>query len=245
MDAYTQLARLYDTLMDDVDYDAWAAYYGKLLALAPNNRVADLGCGTGAFAIRLAKQGHAVTGVDLAEGMLARAQENARAAGVKILFARQDIQKLTLPKPVDAILCACDGINYLTTLLAVRRCFAAVFAALKPGGRFAFDVSSQSKLTGMAGQLYGEDREDLSYLWFNDYNSEKHLLRMSLTFFLKQENGLYRRCTEEHLQRAHTQSELQEALAQAGFADIHVYGDQLLLPPKQGEKRLHFAAQKP
>lgn len=64
-DAYRGLASLYDLLMDDVDYDAWLDFYLAQVRLPRGCRVADLACGTGAFALRLAKLGFAVTGVDI------------------------------------------------------------------------------------------------------------------------------------------------------------------------------------
>ena len=47
----------------------------------PVRTVLDLGCGTGAHAIRLAQRGYEVTGVDLSESMLAVARERAAATG--------------------------------------------------------------------------------------------------------------------------------------------------------------------
>ena len=75
MTAYGAFAALYDRLMDDVDYEAWARHYAALIHLAPNMRVADMACGTGEIALRLGKMGARVTGVDLAPAMIARAQE--------------------------------------------------------------------------------------------------------------------------------------------------------------------------
>ena len=185
MTAYGAFAALYDRLMDDVDYEAWARHYAALIHLAPNMRVADMACGTGEIALRLGKMGARVTGVDLEPEMIARAQEKARAWGVPAAFAVQDMRDFALPRRAEAVVCACDGVNYLRTLSDVDRCFAAVFAALRPGGVFAFDISGPAKLRRMAGQMYGEDREDVTYLWMNEWSEEARTLRMSLAFFAK------------------------------------------------------------
>ena len=50
--------------------------------LTPGDRVLDLGCGTGALAVRLARQGCEVTGVDLSAPMLDQAVENVRQASL-------------------------------------------------------------------------------------------------------------------------------------------------------------------
>ncbi|MBQ1188434.1 MAG: methyltransferase domain-containing protein [Peptococcaceae bacterium] len=77
--AYETLAVMYDALMDDVDYEAWADYIDRMLKKhgCPGKRLLDLGCGTGSISIPLAQKGYQVTGVDLSEEMLAVAREKA------------------------------------------------------------------------------------------------------------------------------------------------------------------------
>lgn len=245
MTAYRQFAALYDRLMDDVDYDAWAAHYLRLMGLALGERVAELGCGTGEMTLRFAKAGYSILGTDLSPEMIAVAQEKARAWGVRADFAVQDMARFALPRRVGAVFCACDGVNYLKDLGKVRRCFSRVFDALRPGGVFAFDVSAPHKLRGMAGQMYGEDREDLTYLWMNAWSEEERLLSMDLTFFVRQENGLYRRFEERHVQRAHEVNELLCALGEAGFADAAAFSGMTEEAWRPEDDRVHFVARKP
>ena len=61
MASYQEFAALYDRLMDDVDYDAWAQHYIRLLNLTPKDKVAEMGCGTGSVSVRLAKAGIQLT----------------------------------------------------------------------------------------------------------------------------------------------------------------------------------------
>ena len=243
--AYGAFAALYDELMADVPYDEWAARYTELLRLFPGARAADMACGTGEIALRLSRAGCRVTGTDLSPEMIARAQEKARQQGQEALFAVQDMRCFALPRRCDAVVCACDGVNYLTSLKDVERCFARVFASLKSGGRFAFDISSQWKLRAMAGQMYGEDREDLTYLWMNEWQEERRCLRMSLCFFLREADGRYRRFDEEHVQRAHSEQELLSALQGAGFARARVYSGFTAKEARPGDERLVFCAEKP
>ncbi len=51
--------------------------------LRPGIRVLDLGCGTGALAVQLARKGCWVTGVDISLPMLARAGRRVRQAGLE------------------------------------------------------------------------------------------------------------------------------------------------------------------
>ncbi len=65
--------------------DAKNAYAEAFLALAnvqPGESVFDMGCGTGALAVPLAKQGHEVYAADFSDGMLEKLAENMRVNNV-------------------------------------------------------------------------------------------------------------------------------------------------------------------
>ena len=243
--AYEDFAALYDTFMDDVDYDAWSAYYLALLArmgVRPRT-LCDCACGTGSMAVRFAGRGIRVTGVDLSGEMLARAQEKARRHGVQAMFVRQDMCALALPRPVDALICACDGVNYLLDDDRLAAFFGRARAAIRPGGALAFDVSSPHKLKNVLGNgFFGEERDDAAYLWSNAFDEATGIVTMDLTFFVREEGDLYRRFTEVHRQKAHDPARLAELLGRAGFADIQIFGDRTFEAPEPDALRMHIVA---
>ena len=245
MSAYRALAGLYDVLMDDIDYDAWAGYYLELIrraGVAPRT-VCDCACGTGAMSVRFAGMGLKVTGVDLSGEMLARAQQKARERGVQAMFVRQDMCALCLPRPVDALVCACDGVNYLLDDARLNAFFARARESLRPGGALAFDISSAWKLEHTIGNgFFGEDRDDVTYLWANRFDADRRVVTMELTFFLPRADGLYERYDEKHMQKAHEQAHIVELLGQSGFRGIEVFGDRDFNPPAPQAARLHFLA---
>lgn len=248
MDSYGDFAAVYDSLMDDFDYSAWADYYLELLKRAGcrPKKVCDCACGTGSISIQLARKGLAVTGVDISRDMLEVAAVKARRAAQKIIFTAQDMTQLTLPRPADAIICACDGVNYLTDTESLKAFFSAAFNAIKPGGCLAFDISSRYKLENVIGSgFFGEDRDDVTYIWSNRLDRELHIVDMELTFFVKQEGELYRRFDERHRQRAHSASEITQQLETAGFTGITIYGDKTFDAPAETDLRIHFTAVRP
>jgi SAM-dependent methyltransferase len=66
-------------------------------------RILDLACGTGLHAIHWAKQGHAVTGVDLSETFIAQAQARVLREGVSVDFIVSDIRDLVCHKTYDVV----------------------------------------------------------------------------------------------------------------------------------------------
>ena len=90
--------------------------------------------------------------------------------------------------------------------------------------------------------FFGEERDDIAYIWSNALDAERHIVDMDLTFFVRQDGDMYRRFTEKHRQRAHSADEMEKALLECGFADIRIYGDRTFDAPKPEELRLHFTA---
>jgi ubiquinone/menaquinone biosynthesis C-methylase UbiE len=242
---YTDFSLIYDRLMRDVDYPAWALHYEALLRERgiTGGRVCECACGTGSLTIPLAQAGYRMTGVDLSEGMLARAMAKAREAGLEIPFVKQDMRKLALHKPQDAVLATCDGVNYLLTQAAVREFFSAACAALKDGGALAFDVSTPDKLAGMLGNnTLTSLTEDTAYIWENTYSGHTRVTDMRLALFTRRGDGAYDRTEETQSQRGHTREELEQWLAEAGFGDIRAYGETRQTAPRAGDTRWHFTA---
>lgn len=239
---YGDFAGMYDPLMKDVDYDSWAEYLLRFLG-AEKLRVTDCACGTGEITLRLARAGHIMTGVDISGDMLRIASEKARRAALKIPFVEQDMRKLALHRPQDAIICACDGVNYLDSLKAAEEFFEAANAALKVDGLLMFDISSQYKLKNILGcNTFAEDEQGGAYIWKNNYDPKSRLIEMNLTFFERQ-GELYRRFTERHIQRAHGVDELLSALNRAGF-DAEAYDFETTEPVKPDSERVQFWGRK-
>lgn len=246
--AYDEFAAYYDRLMADVDYDAWAAYLAGLLregGVQPDQAVFDCACGTGEITLRLHKAGYRMTGADVSETMLAQAQQKARKAGAAIPFVRQAMQELSVHKPVSAITCACDGVNYLLTQKDVSRFFSGANRALKDGGLLLFDISSAYKLEKiLGGQTFGEDEPTCTYLWQNCFDEQSRLLEMRLAFFTPDGKGAYKRFDERHVQRAHTKEELTALLEQSGFTVEGVYEAFTRNPASEQSERIQFVARK-
>lgn len=116
------------------------------LQLTPQQRILDMGCGTGRHALELARRGYHVVGVDLSAGMLAQAQQIAQAEGLAtVTFQQADATQYTTAEPFDCAYCVCEGSLGLIGLgddpqthdRAVLRNLAA---ALQPGGRLLITV---------------------------------------------------------------------------------------------------------
>ncbi len=91
----------------------------------PGRRALDLACGEGRNSIFLARNGFRVTGVDISDEALAKAERRAVAEGVEIEWINADLEGVVIPRRYDLIL----NINFL-----LRDLFGSCVAALSPGG---------------------------------------------------------------------------------------------------------------
>jgi SAM-dependent methyltransferase len=176
------------------------------LAAETGGPVLDLCCGTGRAAIPLARAGHAVTAVDISEGMLERLRGNLeRESGdtrSRIEIVRQDVSALDLARRVHPL--AVMAFNSLLCIPSFGGQCAALAAAarhLAPGGVIALDLVNplQLKIHGdptpkpfftrkhpetgnvytrfaMVGPFDTEHRQRL-YGWYDELDSEGRLRR--------------------------------------------------------------------
>lgn len=232
--AYETLAAMYDALMDDVDYEAWADYIDHMLKKhgCSGKRLLDLGCGTGSISIPLAQKGYQVTGVDLSEEMLAFAQEKSRDLHLDIDWRRQDITSLNLMDKngedmvFDGVIATFDVFNHLTEPEDLQMLFHTLNPLLADEGVLLFDVQTPYKLQEYLGNhIFTLHRDDVEYMWENHYDETSQICTMDITFFLKQASGLYRRETMTQEERVYDLDLLRMWLKYSDFEVMGVYGE--------------------
>ena len=132
-------------------YDRWAEIYdeednalilleephvNRLLGDVAGLAVADIGCGTGRHALRLARAGAQVTAVDFSDAMLRRAR--AKPGGEAVTFLQHDLAE-PLPLPAgsfDRVLCGLV-VDHIADL---GRCFGELKRLCRPDGAVVVSV---------------------------------------------------------------------------------------------------------
>jgi SAM-dependent methyltransferase len=147
------------------DYDVWAAdmvedvQWYVSLARDAAEPIVELAVGTGRVAIPIAREtGKRVIGIDRSPAMLAVAGE--RAAGLPVDLREGDIVDLALEEPVDLIICPFRSVMHVRTWADKRKLFERVAAALRPGGRFAWNVFAFSPFVAIEIEGKRETRGD-------------------------------------------------------------------------------------
>jgi SAM-dependent methyltransferase len=111
------------------------------LARVADGPIVELAVGSGRVAIPVAlATGRSVIGIDTSPAMLAQARARAAEAGVVLDLREGDIRELVLDEPAALIYCPFRSLFHLPTWHDRRRTFERVSAALRPGGRFAWNA---------------------------------------------------------------------------------------------------------
>lgn len=105
----------------------WLASYRQ----SKRERVLDIGCGTGNYALALAGCGFEVAGVDFAAGMLEKAKAKAAHTSVKLGQADLNDDLPFASESFDAVIC----IHVLQCVADANRLLRETARVLKPSGR--------------------------------------------------------------------------------------------------------------
>jgi len=122
-----------------------------LLHLAPPLDVLDVGCGTGRHAIEMARRGYRVVGIDVAKRYLDQARQAARKAGVAVEFHDQRGSELPDREAFDFAMAYWHTIGFMADE-EIRRHFAAIRAALRPGGTFLYVFQGPRLIPGQESE---------------------------------------------------------------------------------------------
>ncbi len=235
---YQDFAYVYDEFMDETPYGEWAERIDKLIQKygvsrkernaqdvldSEKNLVVDLGCGTGTLTEILYQKGYDMIGVDNSESMLGIAMTKKAENGNEILYLLQDMRELELYSTVGTIVSVCDSVNYILEEEELLEVFSLVNNYLYPGGIFVFDFNTDYKYREVIGDsTIAENREDCSFIWENYYDEEECINQYDVTVFVQEEEGLFRRFSETHLQKGYTVEQMLGLLKRAGMCVVQV-----------------------
>lgn len=174
-----------------------------------SQRILDVGCGTGRHALSLARRGYEVVGVDLSEGLLAKARQKARLESLDVTFVRCDARALCYEDAFDVVISLCEGaFSLMESDDMDRRILENMFHALRSASGDGDERGGILIMTAPnAAFMCAQDTGDGSF----DRNTSRE--RFSLVAVGK--DG-----TEETLacsQRYYSQEELGAILCELGF----------------------------
>jgi len=206
----------------------------RLLAAHGARRILDAACGTGRHAIALAQRGYQVAGADLSGAMVARARENAAAAGVAVPFEQAGLGDLSprFPGPYDAVLCLGHSLPHLLSAAAVAGALADFARLLRPAGLLLLQNRNDERFLAQGQRIlplsaHREGEEEWLFLRFLDLEPQRITFHMVT---LHRDAAGWQQRVSATTHRPLPQAELEAALQAAGFGQVDFYGSWNLEP---------------
>jgi SAM-dependent methyltransferase len=199
--------------------------YLEELGIEPE-KVLDIACGEGSFAVGMSKLGYAVTGVDQSPQMISLAKAKAQAEGEAVEFYVEDMRSLQFDNEFDLATCFFDSVNYMLTVKDLDDAFQNAYQALKPGGFYIFDMNTIFGLAvdWMRAKTYIQNEgDDFIEIHRQEYDYENQIATMHVIIF-KQQGELWERIDEAHHERGYPIADIQYLLTQMGFTIMGMYG---------------------
>ena len=214
--------------------EAKVEFAEQRLGLAPGAHVLDLPCGSGRHSLALSRRGYHVTGFDISPEAVGYAVQAAADAGLTVELSVADVRKIPLDLPVDAAVCLGNSFGYFD--LAGTKAFAASLAnAVRRGGGVLLDLNTaaESLLHGYRPEPRRMVAGDVTMEGTTEYDVEGSRLLSHYRFSRGTES-----VDVTAIHHVYTTATITELLTEAGFSDLHLYGDLAGKPYAVGDGRL-------
>jgi SAM-dependent methyltransferase len=147
--------------------------------LKKDNKILDIGCGPGLYTTRLAKLGYKVSGLDFSKNSIDYAKSESKKNNLKIKYILGSYLKMDFENEFDVItIIFCDFGALTNTERNIL--LQNIHKALKPGGKFIFDIYTESPT----------DPEKNNRTWdFNEnaFWAEEKYIALSQNFYYPEE----------------------------------------------------------
>ena len=214
----------------------------------------ELGCGTGRVLLHLARQGHAVTGVDNAPEMLARLEAKLKAASKQHIAAaprllRADMREFALDQTYRLALMPFNTFMHLLAPEDQAAALTCIRRHLQPGGAFALDMPNPGEAYAAQEQGLTLERTFMdgenTVQQFSSVIVERSAQLAWITWLYDSiaPDGTVKRMVAPLTLRYTFPGEMRLLLEKCGFSLAHLYGDYDRSPFADGSERMIVVAE--
>jgi SAM-dependent methyltransferase len=160
----------------------------EALEIGPGARVLDVACGTGGIALRAARAGADVVGIDISPDQLGKARRAAEAEGLEIRFDAGDCAQLPYADAAFDVVVSAFGAIFAPDH---EQTAAELARVCRPGGRLALTAwprDEWSEVGRRAGRSFSQEEEAA-----REWAREEHVRALlGATFDLELRSGEWR-----------------------------------------------------
>lgn len=211
MTLYRDYPELYDLIYGTSDIETektlefinWVLKYTKIQKGALDDKILDLGSGTGRILIPLTEQGFSIEGLEPFEEMSAIALIKAQEQKVNISVTKGSFQTLSAENEFKLILSINGTMAYLYTAEDFINAFKNIYQALKENGYFLLDIMNFfgliKKYKQPELQTFDIGTSKGIYMLTHDVDLDKSLWKHNSHIYIEKEDKKITKYNDEHI----------------------------------------------
>lgn len=220
---YDSLSADYDSMLDfNKLVNVRTEVLKKFIKNGYTNAI-DIGCGTGADSISLARNGLKVTGYDTSKKMLQKARFNSKQKNLRIRYSNSPVQNIGAHNhsKFDIVVSLGNAIANINPAV-LNKIIRKVYKLLKPRGSFVFQILNYDSARKADKRIVNITRGKGS-MFIRFYDFEKNKLIFNILRINESSLKEYDLITTELFEYKRT--DLKALLNKAGFNKINYYSD--------------------
>jgi ubiquinone/menaquinone biosynthesis C-methylase UbiE len=233
------------------DIPLWLEYAKKC-----GSPVLELCCGTGRIFLPLAKEGIEITGLDISEKMLDKAQEKLEKEPEKVrkrvTLLQGDMRNFNLKKEINLVFIPFNSFLVLLSMEEQNGCLRSIYKHLSPQGKLMVSMFYPD-LTRAEGVLRSEgdilkdypQGDDMTQIYSNQFfDKSKQIIKVRIFVDTNKSDGRFFRKTIDLKMRYFFPAEFERILHSNGFETDELFGDYDKSPLKNTSPFMIFVAKK-
>ena len=138
---FIKYSEYYDSFYEKKKYKKECQFISKILKLNKNDKLIDIGCGTGSHIVHFAKNCKEICGVDRSKYMLSHAKKKIFKLNLnkKVSFKLCDITKIRTNNKYDKAIILFHTLSYINNEKDLKNFFYYISKILKKGGLIVMD----------------------------------------------------------------------------------------------------------
>jgi ubiquinone/menaquinone biosynthesis C-methylase UbiE len=198
-------------------------FISDTLTLPYGAHVLDLACGTGRHAVKLAKQGFVVTGLDFNNEFLKLARQASKKNGVQLKLVQGDMRSLPFRNKFESVICMYTSFGYFNDNGNLQT-LKSISYSLKQSGYLLLDLPNKYWTTHKIAKKKINTIGSASVLEVRSFDKNRNLLKNKI-IILERDRNKTRQVSISTFLRLYDLKEIQGELKKVNLRIIKVFGD--------------------